>query len=931
MKSLGGMNYLVPTTIGPRGIRIGTAFLLAALAGQPQSGGAQPEYGHRLGERGPTGVVFRPYGPGVDTDLLDPMLRKQYLPQEIRHEHRWRTWQTTNYAVDSYWRYLSPLQQGEYHYDSFGNFLTRGWLIYDWTEDRPRTSEGSRILRTSNYSGFFSNLIIAADQKGQYSYAVTIGDEIRTTLTPMTFRKAVYNGTKVDFSSDRLSITGLMSRISAPGFTTDPNPAALNNAVNMQAGRAVFSVGEYVTLGGTFVNAHSTRGTLESFKGNPLKGALSTSQVQNQVNTITIRLSDDSPGDSRGGAVLLFDDVEVSTTIGEVDTVLYGNSIGFTPDREGGTLREGVLVADGSEQILLRYELSRLGEIISDRDLVKNIRGVRFRLILVNDYKVEVTSDRQTNLEGQPVFLTVAQAEGNIQDGSNRREVAFNYGLPTANQIFGFTLETREIFGFRLFTEFDVNHKYRQYPNNQLQKHRAFSGIEGDETAQAWMMNLSKSDYPWYFLAEGFYMDEDYSTSSYILDGIGRVDYEDDTRSLYDFVDDNDDDDRLPDQKRLFQDPRQGHERQNQSRSSAGFADDAIFPGWDENGDFVSDFNQNSNRLQENVFPDYDEPFLRYASDRPEFLFGIDLNNNGWIDRFENDNEPDYPYKRDHMGYNLFLRRYLSPELRLQAGQTRQELISDERRNRTTYGMVAYERDIAGVGKFRFYNLLKKAEDDIQDDLVQWVQAPGSTGSLTPIADPLAALDTWINTAWLGLERRANLGVNYAHKLKYQTLGQGSPDSGHKENTRFLGIVNKAAYLIEAGSMQIRPRLKSELLRDNTPYALGGEERQEWTGTLDFSVRFPFLNKSHVELGVEQLFFEELIVADEEVEQGEFTGDFRNTVLAAQVTNIGEYAGYRLITQFGYSLNRRSFERFDGDRQTETGGLSFATVYASLR
>ena len=186
--------------------------------------------------------------------------------------------------------------------------------------------------------------------------------------------------------------------------------------------------------------------------------------MQNQVNTITIRLSDDSPGDSRGGAVLLFDDIEVATSIGGVDTVLSGNSIGFTPDREGGTLREGVLVADGNEQILLRYELGKLGEIISDRDLVKNVTAVRSRLILVNDYKVEVTSDRQTNLEGQPVFLTVAQAEGNIQDGSNRREVAFNYGLPTANQIFGFTLETNEILGFRLFTEFDVNHRYRQYP-----------------------------------------------------------------------------------------------------------------------------------------------------------------------------------------------------------------------------------------------------------------------------------------------------------------------------------------------------------------------------------------------------------------------------------------------------------------------------------
>ena len=243
------MNELMPT-IRRRASRIGVACLLAALAGQPQTGEAQPEYGNRLGERGPTGVVFPPYGPGVDTGLLDPMLRKQYLPQEIRHEYRWRTWQTTNYAVDSFKRYLSPRLQGEYHYDNFGNYLTRGWLVYDWTEDRPRTSEGSRILRTDNYSSFFSNLIIAADQKGQYSYAVTIGDEIRTTLTPMTFRKAVFNGTKLDFASDRLSITGLMSRISAPGFTTDPNPAALNNAVNMQAGRAEFSIGDYVTLGG---------------------------------------------------------------------------------------------------------------------------------------------------------------------------------------------------------------------------------------------------------------------------------------------------------------------------------------------------------------------------------------------------------------------------------------------------------------------------------------------------------------------------------------------------------------------------------------------------------------------------------------------------------------------------------------------------------
>ena len=38
-------------------------------------------------------------------------------------------------------------------------------------------------------------------------------------------------------------------------------------------------------------------------------------------------------------------------------------------------------------------------------------------------------------------------------------------------------------------------------------------------------------------------------------------------------------------------------------------------------------------------------------------MFGIDLNNNGWIDRFEDDDLPDYPYKTDRRGYNALVNR----------------------------------------------------------------------------------------------------------------------------------------------------------------------------------------------------------------------------------------------------------------------------------
>ena len=114
-------------------------------------------------------------------------------------------------------------------------------------------------------------------------------------------------------------------------------------------------------------------------------------------------------------------------------------------------------------------------------------------------------------------------------------------------------------------------------------------------------------------------------------------------------------------------------------------ADNAVFPGLDENNDFISDFNQNDTEDRENFVPDYEEPFLRYHSDRPEFLFGIDMNNNGWIDRFENDEEPDYPYGRDLRGRNLYAGVMISPEAKLTVGWLDEELISGDGRNRSAY------------------------------------------------------------------------------------------------------------------------------------------------------------------------------------------------------------------------------------------------------
>ncbi|MCC7262830.1 MAG: hypothetical protein IT369_09945 [Candidatus Latescibacteria bacterium] len=916
--------------------RLGAARVIGAVALVVATGAAaETDYGTRLGRHSSGELSYVPEGPGTLMEAVEPLLQKRYLPQELEREYGWRSWSSTNYATEPYKVYVDPNSWGDHFYDLYGNYLTRGWLVYNWTEEHPRISEGSRLLKRGEYSGFFRSLVIASDVKDQYAFSITVGDELLSTLTPMTFRKAVFNGAQVDFMSDRIAVTGILSRISAPGFITDPNPASFNDYTNLIGGRATARIGDVTTLGATFVNAHSGRGTLESFKGNPFKGELTSAQLEDQITTIVIRLSDDSPADNRGGAVLLADDVEITTRIGERDTVLTGNSIGFTPERIGGTIREGLPTANGTEQILLRYHLPRLAEIVDDRDLVNNISAVRFRLVLVNDYRVEITSDRQTSAENQPVFLIVAQAEGNVQDGTNKRQVAFNYGLPTANQIYGFTVEVKDFLGFDLYSELDLNHRYRKYPNRRSETHQAFSGTEGDEVAGAWMMNLGKSRPPWSFFAEAFYTDEDYTTSPYIVGGDGRIDYGDPTRGIYDFVDDNDDQDRKPDQKRLYQDPRTGQERGAQGRSTEGFADEAVFPGGDENNDFISDFNQNSNFFRENRFPDYEEPFLRYNTDRPEFLFGIDLNNNGWIDRFENDNRADLPYRPDQRGYNVYVKNQPNPELKLTAGRTHARLISDQRKNDTWYGLVAYEQDFAVLGRVRVFDMLKKAEDDIQDDLVQWVQLPGLPGSHQNIDDPLFARDTWINTLWLGVDRQVNWGINFAHKFKLETLRQGDKAKamGSAKDTRFLGIINKADYLHRFGIFRVRPKLKSEYLRDNTPMSMGGVrgQRDHWAGTALLVCDFPVLNRTEIEAGVEQTFHADLGADEAELPRGEFTGDLRNTVVAVQLSNRGEYLGYRLTTQLGFTLSQVSRERVAAARQSQTNSSVFMTIYASLK
>ena len=77
-------------------------------------------------------------GPGVLINTVEPALRKWYVPQELYAIYGWEQWQYSNYARTLYERYTDILREGERWYDIYGNYIGRGWKIYDITLEQPK-------------------------------------------------------------------------------------------------------------------------------------------------------------------------------------------------------------------------------------------------------------------------------------------------------------------------------------------------------------------------------------------------------------------------------------------------------------------------------------------------------------------------------------------------------------------------------------------------------------------------------------------------------------------------------------------------------------------------------------------------------------------------------------------------------------------------
>ena len=263
----------------------------------------------------------------------------------------------------------------------------------------------------------------------------------------------------------------------------------------------------------------------------------------------------------------------------------------------------------------------------------------------------------------------------------------------------------------------------------------------------------------------------------------------------------------------------------------------------------------------------------------------------------------------------------------------------------TVYGLFTFDGDYPGFGRVRFFEAFKRTSDSIPDDRrgIGFTR----TADRPVIGDVLPAQDTWINTAWLGLDYTALEAFRAVNKLKWEFYRQRDDDpvsidgDALRKTSGLFGTINKVEYKRSLGAIDLTPRFKSEFL-SSEGFLKNTGDRREWTGIAGLIARFPMLRLSSVTTGLEFALERDLVLDEEDLlargAEGE-TGDSRSLVYGLQFANTSRYLGFRLITQVGFLLDRSAREVVEPSAEgplqkgedVRTEVTTFITVYAGLR
>ena len=837
--------------------------------------------------------------------------------------------------------------------------------LFSWEETRSADSGRGRSfidhMSPSPWSGP-AGYTDATLRIGHYNYkdlhwTATVGERVRSIFTPLTLSQAHLSVARVDFDNkfgqDRATILfnrgrtrpgGLFSEwASVGGDTEDPNP------VLMYGMHYKHRFGRYAQFGTTLLN--QVMNMPSSGNSSPLKGDLPYEMLGPRL--IRVFIADDSPEEVRHNARVYSVNIALEGNR-EDGRIMMTSSPGeyydarLEPVVVGGRTIPG---SDGREAVgreTVVYEFN----IPSDL----SVQSATFSADVSDDYRIGVRQvhdfpgvDRDGDLkltesvwpddfvvteagtrrpfkwdiqEDEEPYYTVVRSEGKGENGSNRKIVRFDHGIPTGQNLASLDFQANLI-GLKFSGEVVRNTQNFIYPVGLN------DGKRSSEKAWAYWVNVIKDLGPAQRFgakvgAEVFRLDPNYS-GGYDSQRGGmafHLDYQDGSRvksdtQEYGLVEDNDDDDQWPDD---FNEDNASPGRM----SYPGWTNASVYPGLDENLDNIPDVDRN-----ENFIPDWEEPFLVYDADPPEFVYGIDFNNNGMPDFRENDDLPDYPYRKDQRGRHFFLLMDKLGKIgeSVSLGYYKATEEAGGNKAESLYLRYAYNQKRVGIGSLKMNFDVKQVKDNIRDDsyvytvppndddIIPWLNKPdthpGLPGRFRPATpDPLLMQDSFVATAFLKTDyiKIANTTISNSalwvrnEQAEITLLGEESNLQEADTISRII-LVNKVKRNWLLGSLDIQAKFKHRLIFETVD-----SQQSARTSYSDFipiaMAEYSWTPKTSFVLGIQGLPF----LPYKRVDRAREDGSFDQADYAFMYKMQSEYFGFRNEFFFGYLIADRNYK-----------------------
>lgn len=914
-----------------------------------------------------------------------------------------------SYAEDRYISYNAVVPARGAVYDRMGQFVNYGVYGLRWNEVRDRYTADkigagvglgdidatSTVFQENN---FFNFLAVVRQSYGGRSMSMALGRNMSTSFTPLVLNNMTYGGLRVDYVTPRHDLTFLLSR----GGSLEASLLFSRLRGDLRGFEEVSPVlvgganwqGNFggLQLGASFFR--QLQSNIQSKPGALLRGDIPYPEFQSP-KLLKVRISDDSPRDLDGVAVYdahlylrgLVDSAEVFYSSDPQAGARYALQADLAANFVEGRRVDQHYEADGAERIIVDFDLQGLyamhpGLVVVEADIEVMVAGdYRIGMRQIYDFQQpngsieqnrswpitptgQFSLDQFEDHQGQDeTYFTVVRSDGSAAQNGVPQRVRFKHAIPTAQSFYGLNAEWLHE-RFHLTGEFVINPQDFKFPTQRGKRLRETSkagyltlkgkmGRAGDIGVEVFRMDPTYGG--WHDSRRGgLVLHTDVAERQAGVENAVRA-----MTQEFRTYDDNDDHDNWPDDYPGSADvlyiARGSHERPTypSSRPEGG-----VYPGLDMDGDYVLDHDKNRNAVD-----DYIEPFIGYDSAPAEFVYGLDLNNNLVPDYRENDDEPDYPYRRDQQGvhffYDLQKRPWWLSAMRL--GWYRAEEIAGGHEMNAFYARSGIQFE-APKAWFVLRDDIKRVWDDIPDDVYRLVLVldPGSTGTRDaviinqqynsaarpPLPDFLPMRNSLVNTAYIDSRWMPWDGVQVGNSFKY-VYNRKMKDRDRRdvllqdaETLHSFSMVNKASF-----TRQLSPRLTftgrvKHLLAEwdegnfvpvdtlGTSHYLRRtigddgsvlvdtisvrESKASWSFiTPELILSYALTPRTRIEFGQHGFFVP--LLSGRLLDRDIPTNSYEQNVSLLQLTMQGAYGGYRMLTSVGLrreniDLHKRSLE-----------------------